>query len=1368
MYGISWRETEINKFQTSKSGCQYRYKFIISFFLLFLFIQSDFSPDGSCILSLFRDNSILAWSFPEFKLLHKFLLPKTLVDRVAHRQGAPLRLTCFTQSPNGRLLVAGGRADCLMIYDTYAKALLKAIELPAQVGRVIDLQWVSDSVISLLGDDGTIWLIVVASTCRALLNVNAFNKRFVSMSLGFNGKLLAASAEDGSLRFIDLQTALSARRRISEERMAQGIKIDAIFPPLNSVFAYQSESGGCVKTTFPANALRPLDEEFFPQKWKPLGICHSTILDSLFPPRSSGVSGASQVPLPTPRFDEENIQTCNKSTFAPWENATRKMMKCDRKAFSLQRGIPTTSLDDPRPLRELMEVMPEGSSTRLSVENLRGLLNSYGEFPTKYRLLIWRFLLHLPENLHSFEELVNRGLHPALSKVQKRFPLNQDQKLSQRLSRVLSALMHYEPMLSEVTYLPQLVFPFVRLFGRDAFSAFEVSLTVLVRWCFKFFITFPHPPLPLLSRISELVKLHLPKLYGHLASNEIGPQFYIWPLLRTFLTEILARRQWLSMMDWFFANYDKPSLLVFSAIALLRHCESQLLLCTSCAEVEGVLATCCSADAKRIKYLATQMMSSTPENLQPYKALSSLGAEFDPSVPVADVNIAIKPDGMIVKGFESKTQEDEQGMFPLPEGDYPRVLKYPQIQVDWLLEERDRIQLEENELQRQTETLRRLEIDSEKLEKEAAQWRDSRKQLKEAEEARTEQLRQMEVVRNVERQRLSEQSRDARMRQLLNLQEVLTQRLAAAKESKEQQTHRLQTLLQTTEQSNVNSAAYQERTEEVLAMEQRVSETISKLQAEIRETTSTEELKSEVQLRQAATELQQKAEMAERELEEERRVYERTIALQAEEKAHADRERTRLRNEALAALRVKEVKSMNEGLVLNHQRQLRHAAEDALLEGHRGFLEAESARREAEKKEKLSNDAMLQEIMMTHGRDQQATKISTKLARAVEERQSEMAKMERQVQEFRAEQKKQAFEQQARVAAAKVRVNQTTEAQKLEEMIGKIDNDRKRDATILKELQLEEQVLQHKRTLTEQLSKEPGPEQVELNKLAAKQREILQRSKNLRQEASLMQAANSAGKVQSIASGLPISSFTATVAGTTKKDADITSVRSGTTISSSSSSGSPSTASRLTSSDLSSSNASSLSSSAFSKSNSSGMTSSSSSSLSSSAALSKLSASGSTSGGLLSSQNTISSRSLLNSRASSLSQNTNSGIGQSSLGKSGLSSISAASGSVLGLSHSMGSSGVFSHGDRSVASSNNGGNSVSFSLGSERTRQSEEDIERQLAREAIDIIHSQFDQNSSFGTSHGSGSGSSLGRSGSTIGSAFSTNVSAISTPSRG
>ena len=96
--------------------------------------------------------------------------------------------------------------------------------------------------------------------------------------------------------------------------------------------------------------------------------------------------------------------------------------------------------------------------------------------------MVWRFLLRLPDNATSHSDLTRKGMHTAYAELHHRFPMK-DHRLYKRLRRCCSALAHWSPVFGELTFLPELAFPFVKLFGACCVQAVRPFPTVVVRFC---------------------------------------------------------------------------------------------------------------------------------------------------------------------------------------------------------------------------------------------------------------------------------------------------------------------------------------------------------------------------------------------------------------------------------------------------------------------------------------------------------------------------------------------------------------------------------------------------------------------------------------------------------------------------------------------------------------------------------------------------------------------------------------------------------------------------------------------------------------------------------------------------------------------
>ena len=133
-----------------------------------------------------------------------------------------------------------------------------------------------------------------------------------------------------------------------------------------------------------------------------------------------------------------------------------------------------------QPLYDIAQI--DLNQSMLKFDKLSNILNSFGEYPDKYRTLIWRFLLSLPLNKTALESYLKRGIHPAFKNLDQRFSVKSTH-LYNKLLRILSALAHWCPIFAEVSYLPHIVFPFVQKIQNDDLVLFEVLVSFFMQHC---------------------------------------------------------------------------------------------------------------------------------------------------------------------------------------------------------------------------------------------------------------------------------------------------------------------------------------------------------------------------------------------------------------------------------------------------------------------------------------------------------------------------------------------------------------------------------------------------------------------------------------------------------------------------------------------------------------------------------------------------------------------------------------------------------------------------------------------------------------------------------------------------------------------
>ncbi|XP_032108764.1 TBC1 domain family member 31 isoform X2 [Sapajus apella] len=390
--------------------------------------------------------------------------------------------------------------------------------------------------------------------------------------------------------------------------------------------------------------------------------------------------------------------------------------------------------------------LPDG----LNKKRLQILLKGYGEYPTKYRMFIWRSLLQLPENHTAFSSLIDKGTHVAFLNLQKKYPIK-SRKLLRVLQRTLSALAHWSVIFSDTPYLPLLAFPFVKLFQNNQLICFEVIATLIMNWCQHWFEYFPNPPINILSMIENVLAFHDKELLQHFIDHDITSQLYAWPLLETVFSEVLTREEWLKLFDNIFSNH--PSFLLMTVVAYNICSRAPLLNCNLKDDFEFFFHHRNNLDINVVIRQVYHLMETTPT--------------------------AIHPDSML------------HVFVALTKGQYPVFNQYPKFIVDYQTQERERIRNDELDYLRERQTVEDMqaEVDQQRVEDEA--WYQKQELLRKAEETRREMLLQEEEKMIQQRQRLAAVKRELKIKEM-HLQDAVRRRfLKLQQDQREMELRRL-------------------------------------------------------------------------------------------------------------------------------------------------------------------------------------------------------------------------------------------------------------------------------------------------------------------------------------------------------------------------------------------------------------------------------------------------------------------------------------------------------------------------------------------------------------------------------------------------
>lgn len=132
-------------------------------------------------------------------------------------------------------------------------------------------------------------------------------------------------------------------------------------------------------------------------------------------------------------------------------------------------------------------------------ERLLPILREFAEYPEKYRVMMWKTLLKLPDDYESFAILLKQNLISSVSNYDKRFP-HIDHKAMASLKQIVSCLIHWTPVFENVKYLPKFVFPFLsyalKINKGDLLFVFELITTLLLNHCQLWFEFLPSMEMP--------------------------------------------------------------------------------------------------------------------------------------------------------------------------------------------------------------------------------------------------------------------------------------------------------------------------------------------------------------------------------------------------------------------------------------------------------------------------------------------------------------------------------------------------------------------------------------------------------------------------------------------------------------------------------------------------------------------------------------------------------------------------------------------------------------------------------------------------------------------------------------------------------
>lgn len=137
-----------------------------------------------------------------------------------------------------------------------------------------------------------------------------------------------------------------------------------------------------------------------------------------------------------------------------------------------------------------LEGIKQNIKRELDIKRLTSILKEFGEFPDKYRTLIWSTILKLPANKNAYIALASKVTHGKLtSNTLNDHPLADRNKAS-LLAMIIDCLLQWCPLLIQSPFLPNLAFPFLVVFQVFSFIPFCecIDIPYLSKDILKYFL----------------------------------------------------------------------------------------------------------------------------------------------------------------------------------------------------------------------------------------------------------------------------------------------------------------------------------------------------------------------------------------------------------------------------------------------------------------------------------------------------------------------------------------------------------------------------------------------------------------------------------------------------------------------------------------------------------------------------------------------------------------------------------------------------------------------------------------------------------------------------------------------------------------
>lgn len=215
-------------------------------------------------------------------------------------------------------------------------------------------------------------------------------------------------------------------------------------------------------------------------------------------------------------------------------------------------------------------------------------------------------------------ELLKKGEHITVENFNRKHPLK-DITLLRNLKKIISSLAHWSTIFGEVDYLPDFVFPFLKVYQSDLLSIYETVATILFNQCQLWFEFYPLEPLNYLGMVENVLSHFEPTLINFYMKKKISSKVYAMILMMNGFAEVLNNVQWLQLWDNIIAN--ESYFLVFAIVAYNIMLKPVIVKLEFNNAIEDLFHEQNNLEFSKFIRKIYELMENCPDDLHPRKYL---------------------------------------------------------------------------------------------------------------------------------------------------------------------------------------------------------------------------------------------------------------------------------------------------------------------------------------------------------------------------------------------------------------------------------------------------------------------------------------------------------------------------------------------------------------------------------------------------------------------------------------------------------------------------------------------------------------------------------------------------------------------------